>query len=172
MEEEVIATGKLVLTQTSQAAGVGTILRAACQFGALGSIDMTERVTPPLIVTASRSIDFLGNINGLCPFTLYSFSVHQFNNIKSKCKNVGPLIGRQEGLITQAMSDKFGFLKILATDKPFTLLLTTGSGSRPTLLGGSCILKGIKTGCGGHRKCKKRCPMLLCSPILLKTLTV
>ena len=73
---------------------------------------MTEKVTTPANVNAARSIDFLGNINRLCPFTLYSFSVHQYNNVKYKCKNVGPLIGREKGLITQALSDKFGFLKI------------------------------------------------------------
>ena len=59
---------------------------------------MTEKVSAN--VAATRSIDFLGNINALCPFTLYSFSVHQYNNVKCKCKNAGPLIGRQDGLIT------------------------------------------------------------------------
>ncbi len=112
MEEEIIATGNLVLAQTSQVYGPGTILKAFCQFGGLGSIEMTEKVTTPSTANSARSIDFLGNINRLCPFTLYSFSVHQYNNVKSKCKNVGGLIGRQDGLITQGMTDKFGFLKV------------------------------------------------------------
>ena len=82
MEEEIIATGKLVLAQTSQVLTPGTYLKAFCQFGGLGSIDMTEKVSSPANAGSARSIDFLGNINGLCPFTLYSFSVHQFNNVK------------------------------------------------------------------------------------------
>lgn len=116
------------------------------------------------------------NFNGLCPRSSYTLTFHQYNNVGSKCKNVGPLLGGASGIVTESLAigsrgdltQKFSTRETLKI--PLSLIPTQFSPI--SALGGSCVLTlnnncSSKSKSKGGKSCKPACPVKLCAPIVL-----
>ncbi len=115
-----------------------------------------------------------GDVGGLCPNSDYTLSFHKYNCVNCNCKNAGPLLQAEKGIIDtrlNTLSDgtlnfcdaKSAHFSIIPTDKSFN-----------SVLGGSCVLtqnqlgkKKSKNDKPQKKKCKP-CPSILCAPIIFQ----
>lgn len=95
-------------------------LAAECHFIGIGKIKIQEKLTestytpegcPPPdpitepIDTSERYLVFTADsLNSLCPRSSYTLTIHQYNNVDCKCKNVGPLLAGVNGIISESIS--------------------------------------------------------------------
>jgi hypothetical protein len=55
--------------------------------------------------STTRYLTFsIEKLYGLCPRSSYTLTVHKYNNVGCKCKNVGPLLGGAQGIITESLA--------------------------------------------------------------------
>ncbi len=152
---------------------------ATCNFRGKGSIIIKEFLDPGQSLGACgtcsnpvRQVYISGDVGGLCPNSDYTLSLHKYNCVNCNCKNAGPLLQAEKGIIDtrlSTMSDgtlnfcdiKNQFFSVIPTDKSFN-----------TVLGGSCVLtqnQGAKKKCKKDKLKKKKCkpcPSILCTPII------
>jgi len=184
-------------------------LRAECNFGRAGKISIREhfsnendgftydgklgkdgkgtggkegKAEAKLAAAATRYLEIkIDGLNTLCPRSSYTLTLHQFNNIKCKCKNVGGLITGASSIISEsiATSSQGDVQAQIANGKVEGLALLPVNTTPISALGGSCVLTLNDNCYGGRKSCKKKknnkckpaCPVKLCAPITLITYT-
>jgi len=116
---------------------------ATCNFRGYGTIVIKEFLDPGNCTGTclpDRKIKVTGDVGGLCPNSGYSLSFHKYNCVNCNCKNAGPLLQAEKGIIDtrlNTLSDgtlnfcdtKSAHFSIIPTDKSFN-----------SVLGGSCVL--------------------------------
>lgn len=154
----------------------GDVFIATCNFRGYGTIIIKEFLDPGQSTTTCviplRQVLISGDVGGLCPNADYTLSLHKYNCVNCNCKNAGPLMQSEKGIIDtrlSTMSDgtlnfydiKNVYFSIIPTDKSFN-----------SVLGGSCVLtqnqlakKKCKNSKLKKKKCKP-CPSILCAPII------
>lgn len=119
------------------------------------------------------------SLNTLCPRSSYTLTLHQYNNVKCKCKNVGGLLSGASSIISEsiAVTSQGDVAEMTANSKVTGLSLLPTRITPISALGGSCVLT-LNENCYNPsirsskkkrkgKKCRPACPVKLCAPIQL-----
>lgn len=75
---------------------------ATCNFRGYGTIVIREFLDPGNCTGTclpDRKIKVTGDVGGLCPNSGYTLSFHKYNCVNCNCKNAGPLLLGDKGII-------------------------------------------------------------------------
>ena len=154
---------------------------ALCNFRGYGTVTFREELdlspctaaTPAIKPT--RYLKISTDITGLCPDSEYTLSLHRYNCVNCNCKNAGPLLNLNKGIVrTDLRTTRDDGCLIIPEFKEEDFSIVPTDKSKFSILGGSCVLsenrKNTKKSAKSSKKSKCRaCPSILCSPITVQT---
>ena len=88
-------------------------LAAKCHFKDIGTIKITEKLeelqyTEDISAPGGCSKRYLifetDRLSSLCPRSTYTLTIHEYDNVDCKCKNVGPLLGGVRGILSETLA--------------------------------------------------------------------
>ena len=136
-------------------------------------IDLTPCNCNTVFIKPKRYLKISTDITGLCAGSEYTLSLHKYNCVSCNCKNAGPLLNLDKGIVrTNFVTSKDGGNLIVPEFNDYDFAIIPTDKSKFTILGGSCVLTENLKSKKATKSSKKAkcniCPSILCSPITVQ----